>query len=76
LETFSRAYNADVFDLITALVDSWTLWKKVADLAANVPGAKGMEMPDYWHNQTILAALNDACPVLFARSLRRPLERV
>ena len=32
-ETGNGAYDAVVFDLLTALIDSWTLWNDVAGSA-------------------------------------------
>ena len=40
-------YDAVLFDLLTALIDSWTLWD-AAELA-------GVGLPTLWHNRAGLA---------------------
>ena len=42
----------------------------VAGSAADVPGAKGVGMPVYWHNRMGLAALDGATPDFVETSLR------
>jgi 2-haloacid dehalogenase len=34
----TRAYDAVLFDLLTALLDSWTLWNNVAGSDADIAG--------------------------------------
>ena len=48
----------------------------VAGSAADVPGAKGVGMPVYWHNRMGLAAVGDAKPDFTERSLTPLLELV
>jgi 2-haloacid dehalogenase len=48
----------------------------VAGSAADVPGAKGVGMPVYWHNRMGLAALDGAMPDFVETSLRPLLELV
>jgi 2-haloalkanoic acid dehalogenase type II len=48
----------------------------VAGSAADVPGAKGVGMPVYWHNRMGLAALDGAKPDFVETSLRPLLELV
>ena len=100
-------YDAVIFDLLTALIDSWSLWNDVAGSpdagmkwrrryleitygcgpyrpyetlvraalgtapartlfvagsASDVPGAKGVGMPVYWHNRIGLPPRDDARP--------------
>ena len=48
----------------------------VAGSAADVPGAKGVGMPVYWHNRMGLAAVSDAVPDFTERLLTPLLEIV
>ena len=48
----------------------------VAGSAADVPGAKGVGMPVYWHNRMGLAPVGDATPDYTERSLTPLLEIV
>jgi len=48
----------------------------VAGSAADVPGAKGVGMPVYWHNRMGLAPVGDAMPDYSERSLTPLLEIV
>lgn len=48
----------------------------VAGSAADVPGAKGVGMPVYWHNRMNLAPLDGMRPDFSERSLHRLLELV
>jgi 2-haloacid dehalogenase len=48
----------------------------VAGSAADVPGAKGVGMPVYWHNRMTLAPAGDAVPAYTERSLTPLLEIV
>jgi 2-haloacid dehalogenase len=48
----------------------------VAGSAADVPGAKGVGMPVYWHNRMGLPALDGATPDFVETSLRPLLELV
>jgi len=48
----------------------------VAGSAADVPGAKGVGMPVYWHNRMGLAPAGDAMPEYTERSLTPLLEIV
>ena len=48
----------------------------VAGSAADVPGAKGVGMPVYWHNRMGLAALDGTTPDFVETSLRPLLEFV
>ena len=48
----------------------------VAGSAADVPGAKGVGMPVYWHNRMGLAPIGDARPDYTERSLTPLLEIV
>ena len=48
----------------------------VAGSAADVPGAKGVGMPVYWHNRMGLAPVGDAMPDYVERSLTPLLEIV
>jgi 2-haloacid dehalogenase len=48
----------------------------VAGSAADVPGAKGVGMPVYWHNRMELPALDGATPDFVETSLRPLLELV
>jgi 2-haloalkanoic acid dehalogenase type II len=48
----------------------------VAGSAADVPGAKGVGMPVYWHNRAGLAPVGDAMPDYVERSLTPLLEIV
>ena len=118
-----RAFDAVVFDLLTALLDSWLLWNRVAGSAersggryaaiataesvgyykprpepyravlaklgtdpartlfvagsaADVPGAKRVGMPVYWHNRMGLDPLDECRPDFTATSLRPLLDLV
>ena len=46
----------------------------VAGSAADVPGAKGVGMPVYWHNRMGLPAHDGAAPDFMETSLRPLLE--
>jgi len=48
----------------------------VAGSAADVPGAKAVGMPVYWHNRMGLAPVGDAVPDYTERSLTPLLEIV
>lgn len=48
----------------------------VAGSASDVPGAKGVGMPVYWHNRIGLAPVGDAIPDYMERSLTPLLEIV
>jgi hypothetical protein len=42
-------FRAIIFDLLTALIDSWTLWGDVA--GDDELGAQGAGLPVVWHNR-------------------------
>jgi 2-haloacid dehalogenase len=48
----------------------------VAGSAADVPGAKGVGMPVYWHNRMGLPPIDDCRPDFTASSLRPLMELV
>jgi 2-haloacid dehalogenase len=48
----------------------------VAGSAADVPGAKGVDMPVYWHNRMGLPPIDDCRPDFTASSLRPLMELV
>ena len=44
-------YDAVLFDLLTALLDSWTLWNNVAGAAYDMFGTSPIGLPTYWHDR-------------------------
>ena len=48
-------YDAVLYDLLTALLDSWTLWDSVAGSGFDLIGTSAVGMTTLWHNRAGLA---------------------
>jgi len=59
-----RKYDAVLFDLLTALPDSWTLWNSVAGSGFDLFGTQRCGLDTYWHNRVGLKAPPGAPPPL------------
>ena len=54
--------KAVLFDLLTALLDSWTLWNAVAGSGYDLFGTSAVGLRTYWHNRVGLARPEGAPP--------------
>ena len=63
----ARKYRAVLFDLLTALIDSWRLWNEVAGSGYDLFGTSKVGLDTYWHNRVGMAAPEGAPPPMIQR---------